>query len=145
MNNKKVIMTGIVALVVGAGGGFYGGMQYTNSKNASVQGANGYTRGMNGQANRQAGLGGPRNGGLPGGGGRGGMMGQIISKDATSFNVKMPDGSSKIVFYSDTTTVGKSTPGSASDLTVGQQVRVNGQDNADGSVAAQNVQITQGQ
>jgi hypothetical protein len=53
----------------------------------------------------------------------------------------LPDGSTKIVLLSDTTTVNKATTGTLSDLTKGQQVAVFGQENSDGSVTAQTVQI----
>lgn len=160
MNKKQVIIAfvgGVLVLVVGVGAGFYGGMKASSKRSAFAgisQNEGGYSRGMmNGQGPQQGrqwsnDADGQRGAGRQGGmmGNRGGLlMGEIVSKDDKSFNVKMADGSSKIIFYADATTVGKSTPATASDLSVGQQVRINGQDNADGSVLAQNIQITQGQ
>jgi hypothetical protein len=53
----------------------------------------------------------------------------------------MQDGSSKIVYFSDSTMIGKSTQGAASDLNTGEQVMANGTSNPDGSITAQNIQI----
>lgn len=141
MYNKQTITVGLITLLVGVGGGFYGGMKYVANQDAAAALARSSQR--NGMMNGQ---GGQRTGGQPGdatGGGRGGMIvGQITAKDATSLTIKMPDGSSKIIFYSDSTTVGKATPGSAADLSTGVQIRANGKANPDGSIAAQNIQIT---
>ena len=68
-------------------------------------------------------------------------IGKVISKDDTSITVKGRDGSSKIVLYTPTTQVMKSTSGSSTDITVGSQVLVQGKTNSDGSVTAQNISI----
>lgn len=130
-----MIMTIIVALVVG-GAAFFGGMQYQKTQ----------ARGpMQGQ------LGGPNGSGSQGGfqgrGGNGnsqGMMpvsGEIISQDDTSITVKMQDGSSKIVILSDNTSVNKSSEGSKQDLKTGETVTAFGTTNSDGSITAQNISI----
>jgi hypothetical protein len=129
MNNK--IISGIIGVVIIAGGAFYGGMVYGKS---SVP-----TRGGSGQfvANANS---------IRGAGARGGMnggftIGEIISKDATSITVKMQDGSTKIAFVSTSTQVMKSSVGSLGDLSVGTNVTINGTANSDGSITAQSVQI----
>lgn len=130
---SKNIVIGIVILLVVAGGSFYGGMTYAKSQ-TPVRGQFGNGQPMG-------------NGQLPGGGGmRGGMnggitFGEIISKDEQSFTVKLQDGGSRIVLFSESTTVSKSTSGATSDLVVGEQVLVTGTSNQDGSVTAQNVQL----
>ena len=127
---KEAILIGIIALLVGGGAGFFGGMQYQKSKapqrmaNATFfQGGNGARRGgPNGMA----------------------VRGQIISSDNNSITVKMMDGSTKIVILSGSTQIGKSTTGTISDLTNGANVTVFGSTNSDGSVTAQNVQVGNG-
>lgn len=130
---NPMIITLIVALVVGAAA-FFGGMQYQKAKvPGSMQGQ---FRGQNG--------GGPQ-GGFQVRSGNGQRMmpvnGEIISQDETSITVKMQDGSSKIVILSDDTKINKSSEGSKSDLKTGETVTAVGTTNSDGSITAQNVSI----
>jgi hypothetical protein len=136
---KKIISILIVIIAAGvlAGGAFYGGMKYEENKTtqgisqerqqrfqqmgASVTGA------MGGRFENQA--------------GNNFVSGEIISKDDKSINVKLQDGGSKIIFFSDTTEVNKFTTGSSSDLEVGKTVMVNGKGNQDGSITAQSIQL----
>ncbi len=115
----------IVVVVIAAGAGFFGGMQYQKMQ-----------RGRNaqfayGQFQRRFGANG--SGGI--------VAGDIISQDEKSITVKMPDGSSKIVLLSATTAINKQATGSASDLKAGEKVAVFGTTNSDGSVTAQNIQL----
>ena len=95
-------------------------------------------------------IGGSRGGGMMGQGRRFGgqagagfrpVAGEILSMDDKFITVKLPDGSSKIVLFSDKTAIDKSATGTKEDLTVGMRVAVFGQDNSDGSVTAQNIQL----
>ena len=142
MSNKKYfwVVVGVVVLA----GVFYTGMSYGKGQ-ASVTQNTGGRNFAGGQRNG-------RNGG-------GFIGGQIIAKDANSITVELralsQDGSSvgaqtgtpvsnqgsKIVFYTDKTTVMKTADGSIADLAIGEQVSVTGTPNTDGSVNAQSVQI----
>jgi len=76
----------------------------------------------------------------PEGAGSNMTSGSIVSSDANSMTIKLTDGSTKIVLYADSTTISVSKDGSSSDLTAGQEVRVNGTTNSDGSITATNIQ-----
>jgi hypothetical protein len=139
MNKKHLIIIIIIAVLIG-GGAFYGGMQYGVNKTKATQIASrgNFSGGANG--GQRGGQGG-QNGQRTSGGAGGFISGDIISKDDKSITVKSQEGSSKIIFFSDSTTIGKAVPGSASDLLTGQQVVVNGKANSDGTISAQNIQI----
>lgn len=73
-----------------------------------------------------------------------GVAGQITKIDNQSMTVQQPDGSSKIVFYSDSTSVQKSAQGTKSDLAAGMQVMITGSANSDGSYTANMIRINNG-
>lgn len=126
-----MVIVGIVLVALG----FFGGMQYGKgvSGTASLlqqrtgQGGGNFGMGQRGSIGQNADFAG----------------GQIIAKDDKGITVKLRDGSSKIVFISGATPVMKSVDGSVSDLTIGEQVTVQGSANSDGSITAQSVQIRQ--
>ncbi len=133
MKNLNPIITVAVALVVG-GLAFYGGIMYQKSKTPQFQTA------------RNADGGNQRFGGQRGQGGSGGqffrpVIGDILSKDDKTITVKLMDGSSKIVFYTQATSITKTDTGNVNELTLGQKVGVFGMSNSDGSVTAQSIQI----
>ncbi|MDO8676838.1 MAG: hypothetical protein Q7K16_04330 [Candidatus Azambacteria bacterium] len=139
--NKTIVSIIAVAAIVGASS-FYGGIKYNQSKNLSSG------RGAAALANlspeeRQAriqqfggGMGGTR--GIQG---EGFINGEIITSDGKSIIVKLRAGGSKIIFFSDSTEIGKFVAGVAGDLVVGKTVSVTGKANSDGSIAATTVQI----
>lgn len=129
-NNMAVLV--IVALLVGGGAGFFGGMQYQKSQRSAAFGqfANG---GFTGRGAIGVGGGRFRNGN--------GAEGKILSVDNNSITVKLPDGSSKIVLLTGTTSINKASKGTTSDLAVGTLVAAFGTTNSDGSITATNVQI----
>lgn len=131
---KNTILIAIIVAVIFAGGGFFAGMQYQKSQRPNFQ-----FGGANGQfGNRRFG----GAGGAGGPGARGGaVIGEILSSDASSITVKLPDGSSKIVLISNSTTINKAATGTKDDLKTGERVAVFGTTNSDGSVTAQNVQL----
>lgn len=138
MNNKKVVAIAVIAVIAVGAGSFYGGTIYEKSRLEKQ----GLIRSSNISDRMQKG--GQR--ATPGGFNRGGengefVAGEIISKDEKSITVKTKDGGSKIVFFSDSTQIGKTTQGSSVDLNNKQEVVINGQSNSDGSIVAQNIQI----
>lgn len=139
---KKIISIILVIIAVGAlvGGAFYGGMRYGENKT---------TQGLSQERQQRfqqmgvsaAGAMGVRSGNQAG---NNFVTGEIISKDEKSITVKLRDGGSKIIFFSDTTEVDKFTTGSSSDLEVGKTVMVTGSSNQDGSITAQSIQLRPG-
>ncbi len=131
---KSSIVSFLVGAVIVGGSSFYGGMHYAQSQTPqrgngmfAIMGNNGAIRGQrNGR------------GGMMGGGFTGG---EIIAKDDKSITIKMPDGGSKIIFYSGSTEIGKFTSGAPTDLIIGKIVSVRGSVNQDGSITAQSLQL----
>lgn len=135
MKNARVIVP-IIAVLVGLGVGFFGGIEYKNYQANKLRssftagGAQRFTGTRTGQA------------GQNGAAVRGGAVnGTILSMDAKSITVKLADGSTKIVLFSGSTTYSNTATASQTDLKVGSTVAVMGAANSDGSVTASNVQI----
>lgn len=140
---KKLIPIVIAVAVAVGGGSFYEGVKYSQSKTSSgstqrdFQNLSPQERQQRFQqmgANVDA-----RSGQRVAGGGF--VGGEIISKDDKSITLKLRDGGSKIIFFSETTVISKLASGSASDLEVGKSISVNGVANSDGSVTAQSIQL----
>ncbi len=133
---KKIIIPIVVLLVV-AGGAFFGGMKYAQRK---TQGNFQNFSNLSPEERQQMGTAGI---GLRGGnsGGSGFASGEIINKDEKSITVKLRDGGSKIIFYSDSTEIDKFATGTPSDLEIGKTVTINGKTNQDGSITAQSIQL----
>lgn len=130
MKNAKVILAAAILLIAFAGGGFYAGMKYQQSQRGRFSGQfNGQQGNHMGQLQQRFGQ-----GTRP-------VRGEIISQDDKSITVKLPDGSSKIILFSDNTSINKAVEGSKDDLKVGEQVLILGNENSDGSVTAQNIQL----
>jgi hypothetical protein len=122
--NKTILISIIVAVVVGAGA-FFAGMKYQQSQRSSFArqfGGQAGTRVQGQSANRP-------------------VYGDIISSDDKSITVKMQDGSSKIVLITDQTSINEATQASKTDLKTGVKVSAFGTTNSDGSVTAQNIQL----
>lgn len=130
----------ILALIVVGGGSFYGGMKYGQSKNSRGPRNSQDFRNMSADQRQQA----MQQGGFQGRGNRQGGAGftdgEIISKDDKSVTIKLRNGGSKIVFYSDSTKVTRSVDGKAADLKVGESLMVSGDANQDGSITAKTIQ-----
>jgi hypothetical protein len=130
--NKQTLIGGLIAVAIVGSGAFYGGMTYAKGKTPTRgQFANGQFTGAG-----TAGARGARTGGMGGF-----AAGEILSKDASSITIQMPDGSTKIILVSTSTQIMKSAAGSLNDLTTGTEVIANGSTNGDGSITAQSIQI----
>lgn len=141
---KKTSIIIIVVIILVGVGAFFGGMKYNQSKaQRNFQSLSNLTPEQRQQRLGQMGIAGmgAQAGRLGNRSGVNFISGDIISKDDKSITVKMRDGSTKIVFYSDSTEVGKFVSGTDNDLEVGKSVSVNGQTNSDGSITAQSIQI----
>lgn len=74
--------------------------------------------------------------------GSGNMVdGEILSKDDSSLTIKLKDGGSKIIIFSKSTNVLKSSQAKIDDINVGDEVVVSGKTNSDGSVTADSIQL----
>lgn len=124
MKKNTQYIIGLIILLAVAGGAFYGGMLYKTSQTPV----------------REAGFNGPRTGARFANGNNF-VSGNIVAKDTQSITVKARDGSSKIIFYSPSTEVGKFVTGALTDIQVGQTVMASGKTNSDGSITAQSIQI----
>lgn len=146
MANVKPAVVGaliVVGLGVGFGGGyFFRNYQLTNLRGNFTQGGLGMMNGQNvspqkfnGNTNGNRGMG--QIGMVRGGA----TVGTILSMDDKSITVKMPDGSSKIVLFSDSTTYSNTVTSLKTDLKEGAEVSVFGTPNSDGSLTATNIQL----
>ena len=129
---KKLLPIAIIVILI-AVGAFFGGMKYSQNKTP---------KGLNGEDFQQRMQQGANVGGLNGGSrGNGFTSGEIISKDDTTITIKLSNGSSIIILYSDTTEISKFVDGADSDLQTGTSITVSGTKNDDGSTTAQSIQI----
>lgn len=129
----KTIFGVIIAVLIVTAGAFYGWIKYAEQKAQS---------GREQRIRQFGGVGsGFRNGGQESRINGGVVAGEILSKDDKSITVKTRDGGSKIIFYSDTTEIGKFAAGSLGDLEIGKTVSVSGIANSDGSVTAEVIQM----
>jgi len=144
----KKILPIIVVLILVAGA-FYSGMKYGQSKTIvdysradfqSLRNLSPEERQQRMQQMGAAGIGfqGNRSDNQAG---SGFLSGEIIAKDDKSVTIKLRDGGSKIVFYSETTEVTKFVNGTAADLEIGKTITANGKTNQDGSITVQSIQL----
>lgn len=149
MKRSSVIALVAAVAIIGGAGGFFGGMTYGKS-NPSAQAAINKLGTMT--AEERSSLGGGFPGGAAGGapgdsagtatGARGGFTsGSIVAKDDTTITLKLNDGSTKYVLYSDSTTISKTDSGCVADLETGTDVAVSGTTNSDGSITATRIQL----
>jgi len=111
---KKLILVILITAIIVGGGAFYGGMKYGQNKNFTRQPSsnlqNTYFQ------NRQ-----PQQFGAAD---RGVIVGDILSKDDKSITVKLRDGGSKIILFSDSIEIVKSVNGTINDLEIGKAIMI---------------------
>lgn len=134
MKKNNLVMILAVALMVGVIG-FVGGMQYQKSK--TVKNIQGFGN-LRGEVVQQKGNGsqvGNRTGTFRP------VSGEIVDMDGTSITVKIQDGSTKILIYSTSTVVNKTSDGSIADLSIGDTISVVGQESSQGTITAQTISL----
>jgi len=132
---KKIIPIIITLIIIGAGA-FYGGMKYGQSKSPSSKFSSQNFQNLSQEQRQQLSQ------GRTGGAGANFLNGEVIAKDEKSLTLKMQDGGSKIVFFSDSTKISKTTEGSINDVEVGKTLSVGGKQNSDGSFTAETIQLS---
>ncbi len=138
MKNNTVIIIAIISLALGFGGGYL----FKNCQVGKIRpnfGSQLPDRQGNGQGLQNVQR--PQNGQGPQTGFGGMVMGEIVSQDESSITVKIQDGSTKMVVLGDSTTYSKTQSIEKAELSMGNQVRIFGSANSDGSITAQNVQL----
>lgn len=136
---NKIIVPILVTVVVAGGIGFYAGMQVGKGAAPASGGSVSYQGG--GGQGFQGGAGGPSGAGRRGGLAGGIVTGQVLSLSGGNLTVQSRSGSSQLVILPGSAAVTKSVSGSASDITAGETVMIQGTPNSDGSITAQTVQI----
>lgn len=118
---KKEILFLIILILV-AVGAFYGGMKYQQSKipKRTFFQREGQTTQMRERV----------------------LSGEVISKDEKSLTLKLPDGSTRIVFISDSTKVSKMVKGNLNDIEPGKQVLIIGSQTTEGTFFADQIQLS---
>lgn len=133
MVKQNLVITIVIVIVVGALG-FYGGIQYQKSQRVSFSADS--NQKFVGGANQQRGVG--RQGNIAG---LSPVSGEITAIDDNTVTVKTQNGSSKIIVYSASTKVNKTSEGSKSDLKVGEQIMAIGSESSDGTITAQSISV----
>lgn len=133
---KKLLLIFITAILVAGVGSFYGGMKYGQSKNSAGNLSRQNFQNLSPEQRQQFSQTNGR------GNGSNFLAGEVIAKDAQTLTLKMQDGSSKIVLFSDSTSVSKTVDGTVSDIEVGKQIMVSGQQNSDGSFTSKTIQLS---
>lgn len=136
--DRNIVIGAAIGGVVLVGLSFFGGMKYAEMSRVSrfTQGGPGGAQGTGRTIRFSSG---------------GAAFGKILSKDDTGITIQLQGGpganatsqgtGSKIILVNTSTQIQKSTSGTSADLTEGQTVMIQGTQNNDGSITAQNIQI----
>ena len=130
---KSTIIISLVTLIIGFAGGFIYQKSKTPSfaRNGQFQtaGGNHSNRSGNGNSMPSQRISSKE------------TIGEITSVDSSSITVKTPDGGSKIVMISDSTTVNQATKVDKTNLKAGSQVSISGDQNTDGTVTGKIINL----
>lgn len=70
------------------------------------------------------------------------FYGEVISKDEKNLTLKLPDGSTRIVFLSEQTEFLKTTEGDLNDIEVGKQIMIIGNQTIEGAFVAEQIHLS---
>ncbi|MGH7175730.1 MAG: hypothetical protein ACREGR_05240 [Minisyncoccia bacterium] len=127
--NKQLLITGALALVVGAGLGYFGSSAFAKAPTNGLYIRSGFTASSTAFA---------RGGNQAFGSA---LSGTVAAKDSGSITLNTRDGSSHVILVTPDTTVSKIVTGSLSDVTMGASIVVTGTTNSDGSVSASSIEL----
>ncbi|MDE2188543.1 MAG: hypothetical protein KGJ35_02325 [Patescibacteria group bacterium] len=137
--STQITIAVIIAIVAFGGGWAYGKNSVGTSSTASN--TNAQFRNFSGANSAGTRTFGSRSG-------AGAVIGTVVSMDASSISIALPVSTStsattgsQVVLYSPSTSITKTVVGSASDLSVGESVVVQGTPNSDGSLTANSIQV----
>ncbi len=144
---KKIIPIFIVVFVVGCAGSFFAGLKVgQNQKGVLGKGFDPSNMPFPGNSSSQErmkqmqtrGMTDPRMMNRTGGAM---VNGEVVSKDDKSMTVKTATGSSKIIFYSQSTKISRMADIKVDEVSVGQSVFASGSPSQDGSLMASSIQL----
>ncbi len=135
---NKLIATGVIALVIGAVGGFWSGTLYQKTQVTTYPTGSGTTTSFGGTGQARQGF----RTGTGGFAGRGGATGTIASVSSNGITITLANGSTKTVDFGSNTTVTQQSSATIADLAVGKTVQAIGTPNSDGSTTANRIIIT---
>lgn len=131
---KKNNLITIALMIITGIAGFVIGMKYKESKMPEfLRNTPANFNGRNAQFGQRGGNGGIRP-----------VSGEIIDTGENNVTVKLDDNTSKIIILTDESSIKKTEDGTKDDLSEGSKVTVFGEENSDGSITAQNIQIGSG-
>lgn len=143
--NKKIVPIIIAVIIMAGSGGFFAGLKYGQSKSpVAARGLAGFFASSvegNGQQRMRVFTGDGTGAGQALRANGGFASGEVLSKDDKSLTIKLRDGGSKIVFYSNSTEVMKTATTTPAELKVGDTVMAVGSANPDGSITAESIQM----
>ncbi len=129
MEKNNPILLIIVALII-VGLGFFGGMQYQKRQK------NNFPTNLDGRFPRASG-----HQRLGNGANFRPVNGEVSAIDENTITLKTADGGSKIIIYSGSTKINKTSEGSIDDIKTGDKIMVMGIQDSEGRVTAQSISI----